>query len=97
MNIAIVGTGYVGLVTGNRRVNPNARVLVVVAEILLNRLLHTGLAHDDAWKGTSSVNLGVYQEWAVVDGVESAHVGSRVFSSGCATYATCASVDAACP
>src|ERR1700691_2682921 len=30
----------VGLVTGNRRVNPNARVLVVVAEILLNRLLH---------------------------------------------------------
>ena len=31
-----------GLVTGNRRVNPNARVLVVVAEILLNRLLHQG-------------------------------------------------------
>src|SRR3989441_9623924 len=31
----------VGLVTGNRRVNPNATVLVVVAEILLNRLLHT--------------------------------------------------------
>src|ERR1700736_4364164 len=30
----------VGLVTGNRRVNPYARVLVVVAEILLNRLLH---------------------------------------------------------
>ena len=29
----------VGLVTGNRRVNPDARVLVVVAEILLNRLL----------------------------------------------------------
>lgn len=32
----------VGLVTGNRKVNPNARVLVVVAEILLNRLLHPG-------------------------------------------------------
>ncbi len=31
----------VGLVTGNRCVNPRARVLVVVAEILLNRLLHT--------------------------------------------------------
>ena len=31
----------VGLVTGNRRENPSARVLVVVAEILLNRLLHT--------------------------------------------------------
>src|SRR5215471_12142405 len=30
----------VGLVTGNRRVNPNATVLVVVAEILLNRLLN---------------------------------------------------------
>ncbi len=30
----------VGLVTGNRRVNPGARVLVVVAEILLNRLLN---------------------------------------------------------
>jgi superfamily II DNA/RNA helicase len=32
----------VGLVTGNRRVNPEARVLIVVAEILLNRLLHQG-------------------------------------------------------
>ncbi len=30
----------VGLVTGNRKVNPNAKILVVVAEILLNRLLH---------------------------------------------------------
>lgn len=30
----------VGLVTGNRRVNPDAKVLVVVAEILLNRLLN---------------------------------------------------------
>jgi superfamily II DNA/RNA helicase len=30
----------VGLVTGNRKVNPDARILVVVAEILLNRLLH---------------------------------------------------------
>ncbi|HQZ67471.1 MAG TPA: DEAD/DEAH box helicase [Planctomycetaceae bacterium] len=29
----------VGLVTGNRRENPDARILVVVAEILLNRLL----------------------------------------------------------
>jgi superfamily II DNA/RNA helicase len=31
----------VGLVTGNRRVNPQATVLVVVAEILLNRLLNS--------------------------------------------------------
>jgi superfamily II DNA/RNA helicase len=30
----------IGLVTGNRKVNPDAKVLVVVAEILLNRLLH---------------------------------------------------------
>ena len=30
----------VGLITGNRRVNPDAQVLVVVAEILLNRLLN---------------------------------------------------------
>ncbi len=29
----------IGLITGNRRVNPDAPVLVVVAEILLNRLL----------------------------------------------------------
>lgn len=41
---AAVGWGFspdqVGLVTGNRTVNPNAPVLVVVAEILLNRLLN---------------------------------------------------------
>ncbi len=30
----------VGLVTGNRKVNPEAKIQVVVAEILLNRLLH---------------------------------------------------------
>lgn len=33
----------IGLVTGNRRVNPNALVLVVVAEILFNRLLQPDL------------------------------------------------------
>ncbi len=37
----------VGLVTGNRRENPNARVLVVVAEILFNRLLHGELFDFD--------------------------------------------------
>ncbi len=45
MQAAAVRWGFrpedIGLVTGNRRVNPEARVLVVVAEILLNRLLHT--------------------------------------------------------
>jgi superfamily II DNA/RNA helicase len=44
MQSAAVKWGFqpedVGLVTGNRRENPDARVLVVVAEILLNRLLH---------------------------------------------------------
>ncbi len=44
MQAAAVRWGFapeeVGLVTGNRKVNPQARVLVVVAEILLNRLLH---------------------------------------------------------
>jgi superfamily II RNA helicase len=44
MQAAAVKWGFraddVGLVTGNRRVNPTARILVVVAEILLNRLLH---------------------------------------------------------
>jgi superfamily II DNA/RNA helicase len=40
----------VGLVTGNRRINPDAPILVVVAEILLNRLLHPA-AFDfrDVW------------------------------------------------
>ncbi len=40
----------VGLVTGNRKVNPNAKVLVVVAEILLNRLLQPEAFNlDDVW------------------------------------------------
>jgi superfamily II DNA/RNA helicase len=40
----------VGLVTGNRKVNPDAKVLVVVAEILLNRLLHPeAFDFDDVW------------------------------------------------
>jgi superfamily II DNA/RNA helicase len=45
MQAAAVRWGFratdVGLVTGNRRINPDARILIVVAEILLNRLLHT--------------------------------------------------------
>ena len=48
MQAAAVRWGFsaddVGLVTGNRRVNPDAKVLVVVAEILLNRLLHPDTA-----------------------------------------------------
>src|SRR5438093_1108176 len=45
MRAAAVRWGFsaddVGLVTGHRKFNPDARILVVVAEILLNRLLHT--------------------------------------------------------
>ena len=40
----------VGLVTGNRKANPDAKILVVVAEILLNRLLHTeAFDFSDCW------------------------------------------------
>src|SRR5207237_771622 len=51
----------VGLVTGNRRVNPDARVLVVVAEILLNRLLHTE-AFD--FSNVSSVVMDEFHSFA---------------------------------
>jgi len=40
----------IGLITGNRRVNPDARVRVVVAEILLNHLI-TGEEHLDEVSG----------------------------------------------
>lgn len=43
----------VGLVTGNRQVNGNAKVLVVVAEILLNRLL-------------DNESFDLSEDWAVV-------------------------------
>jgi superfamily II DNA/RNA helicase len=50
MQAAAVRWGFsaddVGLVTGNRRVNPDAPILVVVAEILFNRLLHAGGTGD---------------------------------------------------
>ena len=64
MQSAAVKWGFhpedVGLVTGNRRENPDARVLVVVAEILLNRLLHSGrtgqvrFADARAWRAVAS-------------------------------------------
>jgi superfamily II DNA/RNA helicase len=53
----------VGLVTGNRRVNPNARVLVVVAEILLNRLLHQGGAAGGEAFDFSDVSAVVMDEF----------------------------------
>ena len=40
----------VGLVTGNRKVNADAKILVVVAEILLNRLLQRSqFSFDNVW------------------------------------------------
>src|SRR5438876_5335456 len=51
----------VGLVTGNRRVNPDARVLVVVAEILLNRLLNPA-AFD--FGGVSAVVMDEFHSFA---------------------------------
>src|SRR5271165_5650880 len=57
------GAEDVGLVTGNRRVNPNARVLVVVAEILLNRLLHQGGATSGEAFDFSTVSAVVMDEF----------------------------------
>jgi superfamily II DNA/RNA helicase len=51
----------IGLVTGNRRVNPDARVLVVVAEILLNRLLNPE-AFD--FQGVSAVVMDEFHSFA---------------------------------
>jgi superfamily II DNA/RNA helicase len=65
MQAAAVRWGFkaedVGLVTGNRRVNPNARVLIVVAEILLNRLLH---AEGFDFQHTSAVVMDEFHSFA---------------------------------
>ncbi len=54
------GINSVGLVTGNRTVNPDAPVLVVVAEILLNRLLNRE-AFD--FSGVSSVVMDEFHSF----------------------------------
>src|SRR5262245_13009926 len=60
MQAAAVRWGFsadqIGLVTGHRRVNPDAPILVVVAEILFNRLLHSHDLVQRADRGTSSAN-----------------------------------------
>lgn len=65
MQAAAVRWGFkaeeVGLVTGNRRVNPDARVLVVVAEILLNRLLN---AEAFDFERTSAVVMDEFHSFA---------------------------------
>lgn len=53
----------VGLVTGNRRVNPEARILIVVAEILLNRLLHP---QDFHFENVSTVVMDEFHNFADV-------------------------------
>ena len=50
----------VGLVTGNRRVNPNASILVVVAEILLNRLL---TPEEDSFENVSAVVMDEFHSF----------------------------------
>src|SRR5688572_27057826 len=77
----------VELVTGNRRVNPRARVLVVVAEILLNRLLHTE-AFD--FSGVSAVVMDEFHSfgdpqrgivWELSLGMLPAHVRLLLLSA----------------
>src|SRR5947209_17449618 len=53
----------VGLVTGHRHINPQARVLVVVAEILLNRLLHQDPTSADGAFDFSTVSAVVMDEF----------------------------------
>ncbi|TWU48766.1 ski2-like helicase [Rubripirellula tenax] len=77
----------VGLVTGNRRVNPDAPVLVVVAEILLNRLLNTE-AFDFA--DVSSVVMDEFHSfndrergvvWELTLGLLPAHIRTLLLSA----------------
>ena len=91
MRTAAVRWGFqpddVGLVTGNRRVNPKARVLVVVAEILLNRLLHQS-AFDftpvsavvmDEFHSFADVQRGIV--WELSLGMLPAHVKLLLLSA----------------
>ncbi len=77
----------VGLVTGNRRINPEARILVVVAEILLNRLLHAA-AFDfsqvsavvmDEFHSFNDVERGIV--WELTLGLLPAHVRILLLSA----------------
>ncbi len=77
----------VGLVTGNRRENPDARVLVVVAEILLNRLLHTaafdfrqvGAVVMDEFHSFADPERGMV--WELALGLLPAHVRTLLLSA----------------
>lgn len=45
----------------------------------------------------TNANLGRYEVWMVIDGVETTHQFTSVFNSLCPTYSTCASAASACP
>src|SRR5712692_3015004 len=64
----------VGLVTGNRRINPDATVLVVVAEILLNRLLNPA-AFD--FSNVSSAVMDEFHNFADLQRSEERRVGKE--------------------
>jgi len=77
----------VGLVTGNRRENSEARILVVVAEVLFNRLLH-GEAFDfsrvsavvmDEFHSFNDPERGVV--WELTLGLLPAHVRTLLLSA----------------
>jgi superfamily II DNA/RNA helicase len=77
----------VGLVTGNRRVNPDARILVVVAEILFNRLLHrdtfdfsdVGVVVMDEFHSFNDRERGIVWEFSL--GLLPAHVRTLLLSA----------------
>jgi superfamily II DNA/RNA helicase len=77
----------IGLVTGNRRVNPDAPVLVVVAEILLNRLM--GEEHVD-FQEVASVVMDEFHSfndpergivWELTLGLMPKHVRTMLLSA----------------
>ena len=77
----------VGLVTGNRRENAEARVLVVVAEVLFNRLLHreafdfsnTSAVIMDEFHSFNDPERGVV--WELTLGLLPAHVKTLLLSA----------------
>lgn len=75
----------VGLVTGSRKVNPDAPVLVVVAEILLNRLLNRADFSDvtacvmDEFHNFAEIDRGIV--WELSLGMLPAHVRLLLLSA----------------
>ena len=93
---SVVRWGYrendVGLVTGNRKVNPDAPVLVVVAEILLNHLLQydTPSETEAAFADVSAVVMDEFHSfndpergivWELTLGLLPAHVRTLLLSA----------------